>query len=199
MFTGLVKGIGTIVAIEDSREDRIYTIETPLDLSNETVGASISCSGVCLTALDMAPHRFRVQTGAETRRLTTAAHWQVGTKINLEPSLRVGDPLGGHMVTGHVDAMAMVEHVTPIGESHELQLSLVPALMPYISVKGSVTLDGVSLTVNEVHDNGFSVLIIPHTWTRTTLQQVVRGARLNTEVDILARYVARQLSAGKGD
>lgn len=192
MFTGLVQGVGTITAVNASHGCPVFTLETPLDLSAEKTGASICCSGVCLTALEISPHRFTVQAGFETLRLTTAQYWQVGTVLNLEPSLRVGDPLGGHIVSGHVDGVATLTALTPVNEAYRLVFESPKALLPFIAAKGSVALDGVSLTVVAADHKQFDVMIIPHTWQATSFNTLTLGATLNIEVDPIARYIARR-------
>lgn len=193
MFTGLVRHFGTITAIDKDGDWRIV-IETDMNLSGTPIGASICCSGVCLTAIEKTDNSFTAEVSAETLSKTTLKHWENGTRVNLEPSLQMGDELGGHFVFGHVDALATLQNITPEGDSHRLTIKPPADLMPYIAPKGSITLDGISLTVNEVGADTFGVNIVPHTWEHTTLADRKTGDALNIEIDMLARYVARQLN-----
>lgn len=194
MFTGLVQDIGTVTKIEKRGDTRI-TIETALDLSETPIGASICCSGVCLTAVQIGPGWFAVDVSAETLSRSGLGLWTKGTKVNLEPSLRMGDELGGHFVFGHVDGQAAIETIRQSGESQILTIAAPKELASFIAEKGSVALDGVSLTVNSVEANCFTVNIIPHTWEKTTLGLAKAGDKLNIEIDMLARYVARALKS----
>lgn len=191
MFTGLIQAIGTLAEIERSGDWRIRIKTDGLDLSRADPGASIACSGVCLTVIEKGPDWFDVQVSAETRSKTNIADWQEGMAVNLEPSLRMGDELGGHFVFGHVDTRCVLQDVQKSGESHILRFQVPEQYMLYIAPKGSVSLDGISLTVNEVYKDGFSVNIVPHTWAHTTLSGKNTGEKLNLEVDMLARYVAK--------
>lgn len=198
MFTGLVKDIGTVGVIDKNQGDWRIFIETNMNISETQIGASIACSGVCLTAIEIGkkekgPNWFIVEASAETRNKTTLGKWDKGTKINLEPSLKLGDELGGHFVFGHVDGIATLESIRQDGSSHRLTIKPPAELMPYIASKGSVSLDGISLTVNEVNADTFGVNIVPHTWDNTTLGAAKQGDQLNIEIDMLARYVARQM------
>lgn len=190
MFTGIVQDIGTVVSLEKKGDWRIC-VQTGLDLSQTEIGASIACAGCCLTVVDKSSNRFSVEVSEETLSKTTIGEWAEGTKINLEPALKMGDELGGHMVSGHVDGLAHIESIEPDKDSHKLIIRMPSALERFIAPKGSVCLDGVSLTVNTVENDLFSVNIIPHTWKHTTFGQKSAGAALNMEVDMLARYVAR--------
>ncbi|WP_308515071.1 riboflavin synthase [Sphingomonas flavescens] len=199
MFTGIVTDVGTIRKAEQ-RGDLRLTIGTAYDLATVDLGASISCSGVCLTVVDKGEDWFAVDVSGETLSKTAADHWQEGARLNLERALRLGDELGGHIVTGHVDAVATVVGTCPEGDSTRIGISVPPALAPMIAPKGSVTLDGVSLTVNEVRkaedgNTHFAVNIIPHTASHTTLGAVRAGRQLNVEIDVLARYLDRMLTA----
>jgi riboflavin synthase len=199
MFTGIVTDVGTVRSAEQ-RGDMRLVIETGYDLHTVDLGASIACSGVCLTVVDKGEEWFAVDISAETMSKTAADHWRQGAKLNLERALRLGDELGGHIVTGHVDAVAEVVGTCPEGDSTRIGLSVPKHLAPMIAPKGSVTLDGVSLTVNEVRDGDedsthFAVNIIPHTAQHTTLGALKRGQQLNVEVDVLARYIDRMLAA----
>ena len=192
MFTGIVQDIGRVRALEKDGDWRVE-IATALDLSATPLGASIACSGCCLTIVDKGVDWFSVQVSSETLAKTTLKGWNIGTEVNLEPSLRLGDELGGHFVFGHVDGMATLESVTGDMHSRLVKIALDSRLLPLVAVKGSVTVDGVSLTVNAVDKNGFTVMIIPHTLAQTTLGQKKAGDAVNIEIDMLARYVGRLL------
>lgn len=194
MFTGIITDIGTIAERQDAG-DATFRITTAYAPEGIALGASIACSGICLTVTDRGDngglHWFSVTASQETLRVTTARDWKPGTRINLERALKVGDELGGHFVSGHVDGTGTVRAVTPVGDSHRLEVELPENLLPFMAAKGSVTLDGVSLTVNTVEDNRIGLNIIPHTWAHTTLYCAEPGGRLNVEVDVLARYLSR--------
>ena len=199
MFTGIVTDVGTVRSAEQ-RGDLRLTIGTGYDLGSVDLGASIACSGVCLTVVDKGDDWFAVDVSGETVSRTGADMWREGARLNLERSLRLGDELGGHIVTGHVDAVATVVGSCPEGDSVRIGLSVPGELGPMIAPKGSISLDGVSLTVNDVReaDEGsthFSVNIIPHTAQCTTLGEIPAGRQLNVEVDVLARYIHRMLAA----
>ena len=199
MFTGIVTDVGTVRSAEQ-RGDLRLVIETGYDLDTVDLGASISCSGVCLTVVDKGDDWFAVDVSGETISKTAADHWREGAKLNLERALRLGDELGGHIVTGHVDAVAEVLGTCAEGDSTRVGLRVAKDLAPMIAPKGSVTLDGVSLTVNDVRqaEDGtthFAVNIIPHTAQHTTVGEVKPGQQLNVEVDVLARYIDRMLAA----
>ena len=198
MFTGIVTDVGTVRSAEQ-RGDLRLQIETGYDLDTVDLGASIACSGVCLTVVDKGEDWFAVDVSAETVSRTAADQWREGAKLNLERSLRLGDELGGHIVTGHVDAVAQVVGVCPEGDSTRVGISVPSELGPMIAPKGSIALDGVSLTVNEVREAAdgtthFAVNIIPHTAHNTTLGDLRAGRQLNVEVDVLARYIDRMLA-----
>ena len=199
MFTGIITDIGTIERSEQ-RGDLRLRIACGFDMDGVALGASIACSGVCLTVVDKGVGDggdgwFDVDASAETVRRTAAGMWQTGQRLNLERALKLGDELGGHIVTGHVDGIATVATVTAQGESHRVEFIVAGDIAPFIATKGSVTVDGVSLTVNEVRDEGdnavFSVNIIPHSWQVTTLNRLRPGDGVNVEIDVLARYLAR--------
>jgi riboflavin synthase len=198
MFTGIVTDVGTVRSAEQ-RGDLRLVIGTAYDLDTVDLGASIACSGVCLTVVDKGEDWFAVDVSGETISKTAADRWRKGAKLNLERALRLGDELGGHIVTGHVDAVAEVVDLAADGDSTRIEVSLPSDLTPMIAAKGSVTLDGVSLTVNELRQAAgqslFSVNIIPHTAQHTTLGEIERGQQLNVEVDVLARYIDRMLAA----
>lgn len=195
MFTGIVTDIGTILAASGTNDVR-FDIETRYDLSTVALGASIACNGVCLTVVGKEKNYFSVDVSGETLSRTTLGSWKTGTEINLERALALGDELGGHMVSGHVDAVATVLAIAEVGGAHRLTVEVPEAFSKYIAEKGSITLDGVSLTVNGVEENSFWVTLIPHTWTHTTFKHLKLGARINLEIDMLARYVERMLYKG---
>lgn len=199
MFTGIVTDVGTVRSAEQ-RGDLRLQISTGYDLDTVDLGASIACSGVCLTVVDKGEDWFAVDVSAETVSRTATDHWREGARLNLERSLRLGDELGGHIVTGHVDAVAQVVGVCPEGDSTRIGISVPRSLGPMIAEKGSITVDGVSLTVNQVRESEdgsthFAINIIPHTASQTTLGDVEAGQQLNVEVDVLARYLDRMLAA----
>lgn len=191
MFTGIIKTMGEVVSVDKTRGDARFIIRTDLDLSAVEIGASICHAGCCLTVIEKHGDRYAVDVSAESLSKTTLGDWKEGTKVNLEPSLKVGDELGGHIVSGHVDGVATLVSVTPEGDSHRLVIEAPQDLAKFIASKGSVALDGISLTVNEVDGNRFGINIIPHTWEVTTLGQTKVGDRLNIEIDLMARYAAR--------
>ena len=190
MFTGIVSDIGTVRALERPGDLRL-TIATVYDPASIALGASIACSGVCLTVIAVAADAFTVSASAETLACTTLGDWRVGQRVNLERALRVGDELGGHFVFGHVDAVATIRAVTPEGESRRFVFEAPANFARYFAPKGSVALDGVSLTINEVEGGRFGVNLISHTLAATTLGEARPGDRVNLEIDMLARYVAR--------
>lgn len=190
MFTGIVTDVGKVAAIEKRGDTRIR-IETHFDTATIEIGASIACSGPCLTVVDKGPGWFAVEASAETLSRTTLGDWRVGTPVNLERALRVGDELGGHIVSGHVDGVGRVLDLAPEGDSFRFVFEAPAALARFIAPKGSVALEGVSLTVNEVDGARFGVNIIAHTRRHTTFGHLKAGDRVNLEIDMLARYVAR--------
>ena len=190
MFTGIITDVGAVRAIEKKGDTRIE-IDTRYDTHDIELGASIACSGPCLTVVEKGDGWFAIEASAETLSCTTIGDWQVGSKVNLERELRVGDELGGHIVSGHVDGIAQIVGMRTEGDSTRFEFEAPEDLMPYIAEKGSITLDGVSLTVNEVEGNRFGVNIISHTKAHTTFGQRAEGARINLEIDMLARYVSR--------
>ncbi len=190
MFTGIITDIGTIQTV-DGDQDRHARIACHYDLGQTDLGASIACDGVCLTVVSKQSDSFTVDISTETLEKTNLSGWQVGKRINLEKALRVGDELGGHIVTGHVDGRAKVVSVSQIGESLRVEFAAPTALARFIAPKGSVALNGTSLTVNEVDGDNFTVNLIPHTQTHTTWNAVKAGDLVNLEIDTLARYVAR--------
>ncbi len=194
MFTGIVSDIGTIDTVENRGDTRVV-IATAYDTSAIDLGASISCSGVCLTVVDTAPGRFSVDVSGETISRTATHMWVAGKRLNLERALRLGDELGGHIVTGHVDGVGEVVELREEGASHRVAIRAGTDLAPYLAPKGSVTVDGVSLTVNDVQDIDGGVVIglniIPHTATVTTFGDIAVGHQVNLEIDVLARYLKR--------
>ena len=198
MFTGIITDIGTITAIEQ-RGDLRAVIATGYDMASVDLGASIACSGVCLTVVDKGIGRFTVDISGETVSRTARAQWSEGRRLNLERALRVGDELGGHIVTGHVDGIGEIVSITPEGASLRLAIAADRALAPFLAPKGSVALDGVSLTINDVTDEADRVVIgvniIPHTAAATTLAEAEPGRTLNIEIDVLARYLGRMEAA----
>ena len=198
MFTGIVTDVGTVRKAEQ-RGDLRLVIATGYDTATIDLGASIACSGVCLTVVDKGEDWFAVDVSAETISRTAADLWLEGAKLNLERSLRMGDELGGHIVTGHIDAVAKVTQTFDLGGSTQVTIDAPRKLGTAIAEKGSICLDGVSLTVNDVGDIGdttrFTVNLIPHTAERTTLGALKAGRQLNVEIDVLARYIDRKLAA----
>ena len=195
MFTGIITDIGTIESVE-ARGDTRVVIRTAYDTTTVDLGASIACSGVCLTVVDKGPGWFAVDVSGETLRRTAQGDWAPGHRLNLERAMKLGDELGGHIVTGHVDGIAEIVCVTPDGDSKRIAISLPSALAPYVAAKGSITVDGVSLTVNDVSDHAdgsthFSINLIPHTQAVTTLGVLMPGQPVNIEIDVLARYLFR--------
>lgn len=194
MFTGIITDIGTVRSVEQ-RDDLRLTVACGLDMASVDLGASIACSGVCLTVVDKGADWFAVDVSAETRSRTGDGKWQEDARLNLERALRVGDELGGHIVTGHVDGAGEIVGICPEGGSIRVGVRIPRELGAFIAGKGSVTLDGVSLTVNDVRDGDdgtdFSVNIIPHTADHTTLGQLAVGDKANIEIDVLARYLQR--------
>jgi riboflavin synthase len=201
MFTGIITDVGEIKSIEH-RGDLRAVITTAFDTAGVDLGASISCSGVCLTVIDKsapgAPGSFTVDVSGETVSRTAQGQWSEGRKLNLERAMKLGDELGGHIVTGHVDGVAEVSRIEPSGDSRVIGFRIARDLAPFIAAKGSVTVDGVSLTVNAVTDDAdgaeFAVNIIPHTQAVTTLGVLQVGQAVNIEIDVLARYLSRMQS-----
>ncbi len=194
MFTGIITDIGVVTALEERKKDRRLSIATAWPVDTIEIGASVCCSGCCLTVTETGLGGFSVDISAETISRSTAGSWTEGAKINLERSLKMGDELGGHLVSGHVDALAELVSVEQEGESRRMTFKVPGEFAKYVAPKGSVALDGISLTVNEVEGNVFGINIIPHTWKKTTLFHLEPGGKVNFEADMLARYVARILS-----
>lgn len=193
MFTGIVTDVGRIRHVE-KRGDTHVVISTNYDMSGVEIGASIACAGICMTVVDKGAGKdnwFEVTASGETLSKTNLSGWKVGDSVNLERPMRVGDEFGGHIVSGHIDGVAEVKLAASEGESTRLTFEVPIALSKFIAPKGSIALDGVSLTVNEVEGSRFGVNIIPHTFKVTTFGRLKPGSRVNLEIDLLARYVAR--------
>lgn len=199
MFTGIVSDIGEIVSVDPGGKagDRRFVIATKHDMTPIAIGASIACSGCCLTVIEKSAGRFAVEVSAESLDKTHLGDWKVGSRLNLELSLKLGDELGGHLVYGHVDGVGRIASMMPEGGSVRFVFEAPPELARFVAAKGSVAIDGISLTVNEVDGNRFGVNVISHTQAVTTLGQAKVGQRVNLEVDMLARYVARLLEHQK--
>lgn len=199
MFTGLITDVGIIRDVRrdpaPAEQDARFVISTGFDVGSLAIGASIACAGVCLTVVERDQDSFAVDVSAETLSKTTLGSWMTGTYVNLEASLRLGDELGGHLVSGHIDATARVIAKKPEGDSWRFTFEVPSNLAKFIAPKGSVALDGVSLTVNEVQNRRFGVNIIPHTFAVTTFNRIGVEDLVNLEVDMLSRYVARQMEA----
>jgi riboflavin synthase len=190
MFTGIITDLGTLKSIVSGSSTR-FEIATAYDLATVAIGASIACAGVCLTVIERSGDSFIVEVSNETIARTTLGGWRTGQRINLERPLRAGDELGGHIVTGHVDAVSEVIERTPDGASVRFRFAVPAELAGFIASKGSITIDGVSLTVNEVEEGYLGVNLIPHTLEVTSLGALEAGTRVNFEVDLVARYLAR--------
>jgi riboflavin synthase len=198
MFTGIITDIGRVQTVEE-RGDTRMVIATAYQPDSIAMGASIACGGACLTVVDKGTDGatgpwFAVDVSGETLSKTTLGGWKPGTEINLERALAFGDELGGHLVTGHVDGLATLVSIKPEGDSHRITVEVPEGIEGFVAQKGSICLDGVSLTVNEVEGRRFGVNLIPHTWDNTTFRDRREGDRLNIEVDLMARYVARLLA-----
>tara|TARA_B100001939_G_scaffold252361_1_gene219282 strand:+ start:604 stop:1194 length:591 start_codon:yes stop_codon:yes gene_type:complete len=196
MFTGIITDIGELISL-DKQGDWQLRIKTHWNTKDIDIGASIACSGICLTVLDRKGDYFDVSASMETVSITTLQTWQLGKKINLERALRVGDELGGHIVSGHVDGIITLSEIKPDNDSYRLKFLIDDKFKGLIASKGSVCIDGISLTVNSVTDSTFDVNIISHTWNETTIGNYVVGDVANLEIDMLARYVARLLETKK--
>ena len=192
MFTGIITDIANVRAIEKTGDTR-FEFTTSFDTSKIVLGASIACNGACMTVIETGDNWFAIEASAESLDRTTLGDLSTGSKVNLEQATRVGDELGGHIVSGHVDVVATLTKRVPEGDSLRLTFEVPETFAKYIASKGSVTLEGVSLTVNEVDGNTFGINLIPHTQIHTTLGSKQPGDRINFEIDMLARYVARML------
>ena len=191
MFTGIVTHVATVAKLDRTNGGVRLEMEAIIDLSDVTIGASISHAGCCLTVVGITENRYVLDVSNETLDVTNLGTWEEGTPVNIERALKIGDELGGHIVSGHVDGLAELLSVTQDGDSYRLKFRVPAPLHRFIAPKGSVALDGISLTVNEVEGDTFGVNIIPHTWTYTTLGKTKVGQSVNLEVDRLARYAAR--------
>lgn len=191
MFTGIVTDVGRVRSVRETNRDRRFEIETAFDTAAIDIGASIAHAGCCLTVVEKGPGWFAVEVSGETLSRTTLDEWTEGRPVNLERAARVGDELGGHIVSGHVDGVGEVVSIESEGGSHRVKVRVPRPLHRYIAEKGSIAVEGVSLTVNEVEDDVFGVNLIPHTWEVTTLGTLKPGSRVNLEIDMLARYLAR--------
>ena len=196
MFTGIITDIGELISLE-KQGDWQLRIKTRWNTKDIEIGASIACSGICLTVLDRKGDYFDVSASMETVSITTLQNWHLGKKINLERALRVGDELGGHIVSGHVDGIITLSEIKPDNDSYRLKFLINDKFKGLIASKGSVCIDGISLTVNSVTDSSFDVNIISHTWNETTIGDYIVGDAANLEIDMLARYVARLLETKK--
>ena len=195
MFTGIVQDVGRVLSVESRGGDvRLLIACDRLDLGRAQVGDSICVQGCCLTATELNGNTFAADVSRETLSLTTLGDFRAGTRVNLEPALRAGDALGGHLVSGHVDGVALVRGLSGDGRSTRVAIGVPGALARYVATKGSVAVNGVSLTINEVEADGFGVNLIPHTQSVTTLGELSVGTRVNLEIDQVARYVARLLA-----
>ncbi len=191
MFTGIVTDVGRIRSVRETNRDLRIEVETAYDLATVPMGASIAHAGCCLTVVDKGDDWFAVEVSGESLAKTTLGRWREGTRVNLERPARAGDELGGHIVSGHVDGVGEVASIEAEGGSHRVRIRAPRPLHRFIAPKGSITVEGVSLTVNEVEDDVFGVNLIPHTWEVTTLGQLKPGDPVNLEIDMLARYLAR--------
>lgn len=191
MFTGIITHFGHIEGLEKREGLTRLWVRPDFDMADLMIGASVAHNGVCLTVVEKTAQAYGVDVGPETLKVTKIGGWQVGQKINLERALKMGDELGGHMVSGHVDGLATLLGICPEGDCYRLGFQVPEPLHRFIAPKGSVALDGVSLTVNQVKDRDFSVSIIPHTWSHTTLGALKQGDTVNIEIDLMARYAAR--------
>ncbi|WP_028486362.1 riboflavin synthase [Thiomicrorhabdus chilensis] len=196
MFTGIIQAEGTIEKIEPRQGDWRMTIHTgKLDMQDVAIGDSIAANGICLTAIELGDHSYVADVSGETLTVTTANDWKVGSAVNLEKALRLQDRLGGHLVSGHVDGVGMVKSISQDARSWRYEIEAPIELCKYIAGKGSICINGISLTVNQVEGCVFGVNIVPHTRQETTIKHLQQGDRVNLEVDLLARYLERMLSA----
>jgi riboflavin synthase len=198
MFTGIIEGLGTITAVRSAGQGRRFGIEADFDLSASKIGDSISVSGACLTAVRLAHRSFEADVSPETLAKTTFGQARVGDRVNLERAMRLSDRLDGHLVSGHIDATGVIESREPVGNVLVVTFRMPEALVRYLIVKGSVAVDGVSLTINTIESNRFTVSIIPHTAAMTTIGLKNPGEQVNIETDMIGKYVERFLTAGHG-
>lgn len=195
MFTGIITDLGVVRAVAESGDTR-FEFTTSYDTNSIEIGASIACSGVCLTVIETGPDWFAASVSEETLSKTTLSDWRTGTPVNLERALKMGDELGGHIVSGHVDGVGKLVSAREEGDSTRMTFEAPQTLAPFVAEKGSITIDGTSLTVNEVDGRTFGINVIPHTQDVTTLGKIKTGSAVNLEIDMLARYVARLLQSG---
>ncbi|WP_019556403.1 riboflavin synthase [Thiomicrorhabdus arctica] len=196
MFTGIIESQGVLEEIASQNGDWKVTIQTgKLDMSDVKVGDSIATNGICLTAIEIMKNRYVADVSGETMRVTTAADWQVGTRVNLEKALRLQDRLGGHLVSGHVDGVGTIRQISQEARSWRYEVEAPLELCKYIAAKGSICINGISLTVNQVDGAVFGINIVPHTRQETTIKELKVGSKVNLEVDLLARYLERMMSA----
>jgi len=191
MFSGIITDVGIVSVVNKNADDWKVEIKTVLDTNKINIGDSISCDGICLTVIEISNNSFIAQISSETRRVTNVNYWDLGYKVNLEKSLRVGDLLNGHFVQGHVDCCTEVYEIEKDGDSHKIRFILPEQLNQYITYKCSITINGISLTVNKVAKTYFEVNIVPHTWGHTNLSHISIGSRVNVEVDLIARYLEK--------
>ena len=191
MFTGIITDVGQVAEIVEQSVGSRLKISTKFDTGTIALGASIACSGACLTVVDKGEGWFAADVSGETLDCTTLGSWRVETPVNLERALTAADELGGHLVLGHVDGVGRLDAVRPEGDNHRVEIEVPDELARFIASKGSVAVDGVSLTVNQVDDCKFGVNIIPHTWEQTSFAYFEAGQAVNLEIDVVARYVAR--------
>ena len=190
MFTGIITHIGSVRHVTQNG-DRVIEILCPFDTEDLNIGASVSCSGACMTVIEKGPNWFKFSVSNESLSKTNLGTWIEGTNVNLERALRVGEEIGGHIVSGHVDGIGYLEDIRSAGKSTQMNFDAPISLCRFIASKGSITVDGISLTVNTVTDSSFAINVIPHTWSSTTLSEKKLGDPVNLEIDILARYIAR--------
>ena len=193
MFTGIITDVGRVAEIAEQDVGSRLTISTKFDTGGIIIGASIACSGACLTVVGKGEGWFAADVSGETLACTTLGNWQKDTPVNLECALTTADEFGGHLVLGHVDGVGHLDAVRPEGDNHRIEIVVPDELARFVASKGSVAVDGVSLTVNEVDDAKFGVNIIPHTWEQTSFSVFKAGQAVNLEIDVVARYVARLL------
>jgi len=192
MFTGIIDDIGEILSIDQNKDKKI-SIATNYDLSQIDIGASICCSGICLTVIAKENNIFQAVISEATSSCTTSGNWQVGQKINLERSLKFGSEIGGHLVTGHVDNVGIISGITKLDQSHQLIVKISEDIEYFIAKKGSIAIDGVSLTVNNIKNMEVEINLIPHTIFHTCFQFARPGDKVNVEIDMMARYIARHM------
>ncbi len=197
MFTGIITNLGKVLSLEiKENHDLLIRISLVNSIKHDPqIGCSIACNGICLTLIKKEENIFSFQASKETQNKTNLKNWKIGDLINLEFSLKIGDELGGHIVLGHVDGLAEIIEITKINDSRKIIFSANPNLMKFIAIKGSIVLDGVSLTINEVFENKFSINLIQHSFENTNFSQAQVGNLVNLEIDVLARYVERQLNS----